>query len=142
MIEEFRGADAQEIKVALVTLDDFARHRQDKIDLLKIDVEGAELGVLQGAREMIAAHRIQVLQIEMTENNLLSRTFFRGIAQPPGSPPLPHPPEWRSLGPIRKAPARRRDIWLSKSGSTSALTLRRWRCEIVPGSSDRRPARV
>ena len=81
VIEEFRGADAQEIKVAIVTLDAFARHRSiDKIDLLKIDVEGAELRVLQGAREMIAARRIQVLQIEMTENNLLSRTFFRDIA--------------------------------------------------------------
>jgi FkbM family methyltransferase len=81
VIEQFRGAEAQEISVAITTLDAFARRRSiDKIDLLKIDVEGAELGVLQGAREMIATRRIRVLQIEFTEMNLLSRTFFRDFA--------------------------------------------------------------
>jgi FkbM family methyltransferase len=46
--------DAEEIIVDGVKLDDFfARNYFDKIDLMKIDVEGAELMALQGAKEML-----------------------------------------------------------------------------------------
>jgi hypothetical protein len=43
-------------------LDDFcAREAIDRVDFVKIDVEGAELHVLEGGREVIEAHRPTML---------------------------------------------------------------------------------
>ncbi len=42
-------------RVATVTLDDFCRREGIRPSFIKIDVEGAELGVLRGARETIRA---------------------------------------------------------------------------------------
>ena len=141
VIEEFRGADAQEIKVAMVTLDAFARHRSiDKIDLLKIDVEGAELRVLQGAREMIAARRIQVLQIEMTENNLLSRTFF-WISPQSSRITASTASSGMVISWIYPESARSLLRYLAiRIGAIPPIALRGWRREFGRGSSDRRPA--
>lgn len=51
--------------VAAVTIDDYcARHDIACIDLLKIDVEGAEYQVLQGARRMLQDKRIRCLTFE------------------------------------------------------------------------------
>ena len=41
-------------RIPVVTLDDFAReHPLDRVDFVKIDVEGMELQVMQGARELL-----------------------------------------------------------------------------------------
>lgn len=57
---EFTGA--RRIEVETATLDDFmAGNGIDRLDLLKIDVEGAEPWVLFGGRHSIAAHRPVVL---------------------------------------------------------------------------------
>ena len=64
--------------VRLDTVDNYCRENKiDKIDLLKLDVEGHELKILQGASEMLAADRISNLQIEFGGCNLDSRTYFR-----------------------------------------------------------------
>lgn len=44
----------REIPIRLVSVDDFVRERGLKVDCLKIDVEGAELDVLIGAKETFA----------------------------------------------------------------------------------------
>jgi len=60
----YAGADHHTLagSVLLTTLDAFAHERGlNRIDLLKVDVEGAELPVLRGAREVLAVHRPWVI---------------------------------------------------------------------------------
>lgn len=47
------------------------------IDLLKIDVEGGELGVLKGAGSLIGSGAIKLIQFEFGICNIDSRTFFK-----------------------------------------------------------------
>ena len=52
-------------EMSAVTLDDYCGQKGiETIDLLKIDVEGAELQVLQGARRMLKAKNIALLTFE------------------------------------------------------------------------------
>jgi FkbM family methyltransferase len=48
-----------------------------RIDLLKLDVEGAELSVLEGAGELLTSGVIRNVQFEFGGCNIDSRTFFR-----------------------------------------------------------------
>lgn len=68
--------------VTLRTLDSVVEEIEvDRIDLLKIDVEGHELDVLKGAEKTLAAQRIGMVQFEFGGCNLDTRTtmadFFR-----------------------------------------------------------------
>lgn len=52
-------------KVACITIDQWCADMSiEQIDLLKIDVEGAELDVLKGARQMLSGKKITFLQVE------------------------------------------------------------------------------
>jgi FkbM family methyltransferase len=69
------GAGGQVIRVPTTTIDDVCRERQLRPRVIKIDVEGAEIAVLRGARRTIAAmDRDAGLFVEM------------------------HPAAWRDLG--------------------------------------------
>lgn len=76
---ERRGMSvALEEKVMLTTIDRFCEtERIERVDFLKLDVEGHELSVLQGAHEMIARDAIGAIQFEFGAANLDSRTYFR-----------------------------------------------------------------
>lgn len=50
------GNSIKKIKIGQITLDDFFINERT-IDLIKIDVDGYELAVLEGAREIIKKHR-------------------------------------------------------------------------------------
>lgn len=64
--------------VEVTTLDRYCRERGvDRIDLLKLDVEGAELDVLWGSTELLEGGRIGALQFEFGGCNIDSRTFFQ-----------------------------------------------------------------
>jgi len=63
------------IKVPVETIDNFcAAHSIYKIDLLKIDVEGAELDVLNGAKETLERGRVRFVYFEFNDicENFLS----------------------------------------------------------------------
>jgi FkbM family methyltransferase len=65
---------ASEIKVKAISLDDFcARHRIGEIGLLKIDVEGYEFEVLDGARHLLARQAAKYILIEFNGVRLTQR---------------------------------------------------------------------
>lgn len=78
VIEELHEAERQSHTVDVTTVDGFVDQREiHKIDLLKIDTEGSELKVIEGARKSISAGLIDVIHFEFNEMNVVSRSFFR-----------------------------------------------------------------
>ncbi|MBR8828141.1 MAG: FkbM family methyltransferase [Gomphosphaeria aponina SAG 52.96 = DSM 107014] len=68
----------QEEKIKLVTLEKFCQAEKiHQIDFLKLDVEGHELKILDGAKEKIKSQQISLIQFEFGETNISSRTYFR-----------------------------------------------------------------
>jgi len=62
----------------LTTLDAFCREKKiDAIDFLKIDVEGAEFRVLQGASELMNAQRIACIQFEYGAFSIQTRFLLQ-----------------------------------------------------------------
>lgn len=60
------------------TLDKYCNeHNIDHIDFLKMDVEGHELAVLNGASEMLEKNAIDYIQFEFGGCNIDSHTFFQ-----------------------------------------------------------------
>ncbi len=77
-IMEFYHKEPVAHVVTLMTLDDFMiQNTIEKIDLLKIDVEGNELNVLKGCTRAIGEGKINVIHFEFNEMNILSRTYFK-----------------------------------------------------------------
>jgi FkbM family methyltransferase len=78
VIEQIHHREAQAHNVQVIDLDTFVSDRGIKqIDLLKIDTEGHELSVLEGAQRLLRDRRISAIQFEFNEMNVISRTFFR-----------------------------------------------------------------
>ena len=74
----FRGVKYTTIDVAVVTIDSVIQeHKLEFIDFMKMDIEGNELGALQGAIEAFKARRIGALSFETSSGNINSHTFFR-----------------------------------------------------------------
>lgn len=60
------------------SLDSFCTEKNiNKIDFLKIDVEGHEFSVLKGASNLLQEGKINFLQFEFGGNNVNSRTYFQ-----------------------------------------------------------------
>lgn len=65
-------------KAQIESVDSFMRtHSVASIHLLKIDVEGTELGVIRGAGEAIESRKIKFIQFEVSGGTLLNRTCLR-----------------------------------------------------------------
>ena len=76
--EIFTPPKLLEIKVE--TLDHFCCiHRIYSIDLLKIDTEGAELKVLQGAKKLLKNQKIKAIEFEYGEAYLSSHTNLKDV---------------------------------------------------------------
>jgi FkbM family methyltransferase len=77
VIEKVHQGQTQEIAVDVVTLDGaMAEYGVERIDLLKVDVEGFEAEVLRGAIGALAEHRIGAVQFEFNEMNIVSKHFL------------------------------------------------------------------
>jgi FkbM family methyltransferase len=65
-------------EVQIRTLDAFCNeHKIEHITFLKIDAEGHDLAVLQGAHNLLAKGAIDMIQFEFSGCNIDSRTFFQ-----------------------------------------------------------------
>jgi FkbM family methyltransferase len=63
-----KGVAARAITVQCTTLDEFCnQHGVQSIDVLKIDTEGCELVVLQGAQQMLSTERIRFVYAEFND---------------------------------------------------------------------------
>ncbi len=70
--------DLSSVEIPVTTLDLFCKkHRIDFIDFLKIDTEGFELEVLQGAERLLNEKKIKIIQFEFNEVNIVKRRFLR-----------------------------------------------------------------
>jgi FkbM family methyltransferase len=64
--------------VRLNTVDEYCRQNHiSHIDLLKVDAEGHDLNVLDGARGMLAGHAISILQIEYNHRWIGARRYLK-----------------------------------------------------------------
>jgi FkbM family methyltransferase len=82
VIEDIHHKQSIEYEVKSIRLDDFVKqHSIQKIDLLKIDTEGFEMEVLKGAKNLLDQKRIDLIQIEFNEMNVVSRTYLRDFMQ-------------------------------------------------------------
>jgi len=69
---------AHEEQVKVKTIDGFCRDESIKrVHLLKLDAEGNELNILQGARKMLDAGSIDFIQFEFGGCDIDSRVFFK-----------------------------------------------------------------
>jgi FkbM family methyltransferase len=74
----FMGGVESAIECHFTTIDRFCGDNGiSVIDFMKIDVEGHELQVLKGARELLGGNRVKVIQFEFNEFNIVSRTFMK-----------------------------------------------------------------
>lgn len=63
--------------VRVITLDDFcAENGLNHIDILKIDVEGFEMQVLEGARELMANKKVDIILFEFGLHQITCRHFL------------------------------------------------------------------
>jgi len=73
----FAGDISESAVYEMTTLDNFCDiNKISSIDFLKIDVEGHELEVLRGATKMIMTNKINIIQFEFNEFNIVSRSFI------------------------------------------------------------------
>lgn len=77
-LDHFGIAFSESETVTVRTIDTFSDEQGvDRIDFLKLDVEGHELEVLKGAEQRLATDRISAIQFEFGGCNIDSRTFFQ-----------------------------------------------------------------
>lgn len=78
VIETVHRANSVAIDVNVTTVDEhLASIDAERLDLLKIDAEGHELAILRGASRAIQSKRIDVIQFEFNEMNVMNRVFLR-----------------------------------------------------------------
>jgi FkbM family methyltransferase len=116
------GCPSTSVRVPVTTLDTvLADNGIRHVLLLKIDTEGHELAVLQGASAALSRGAIDIVQFEFNEMNVISRTFFRDLLAPldgycifrmlpNGLVPLDYSPRYSEIFGFQNLVAIRRDL--------------------------------
>jgi FkbM family methyltransferase len=74
----FSSQTFQPQTVEIITIDDFVKsNRIEKVDFMKMDIEGHELSAMKGAKDSIAKGIIAAMSFEFGSGNINSRTYFR-----------------------------------------------------------------
>ncbi len=78
----FDEGGVTQFDVVTTTLDEFiASERIEKVAFLKIDTEGFDLAVLRGARNVLEARRIEMIQFEFIPANIVTGATMRAFFQ-------------------------------------------------------------
>lgn len=78
VIERIHKGHSTKHEVQVITLDSFVSSQGiERVALLKIDTEGHELEVLHGFLQFIKADKVNVIQFEFNEMNIVSKASFR-----------------------------------------------------------------
>jgi len=78
IINDVLADDVERLEVDCDTIDDYVvKENVDRIDLLKIDVEGNELNVLKGSEKTIKCGKVDMIQFEFTQINSVARIFMK-----------------------------------------------------------------
>jgi FkbM family methyltransferase len=73
-----KSNDVDSVSITLTELDLFCEENDIRqIDFLKIDTEGNEFKVLEGAKRLLDRDVIKAIQFEFNEMNVISRVFFK-----------------------------------------------------------------
>jgi FkbM family methyltransferase len=82
VIEQIHHGEPEKFETRSVKLDDLVKELGiGKIDLVKIDVEGAEYDVLLGLQRCLGEGTIAAVQFEFNEMNVVSKVFFRDFVR-------------------------------------------------------------
>lgn len=66
----FNGKGSNKAEVSLTTLDYYCKENQiENIDIIKVDIEGSELGFLKGGSEVIEKSKSMIVVMEIVEEN-------------------------------------------------------------------------
>jgi len=77
-LDHLKLQHVRQAEVETVSLDNYTRSRGiDRIDFLKLDIEGHELKALIGASELLRGRAIGALSFEFGGANIDSRTYFQ-----------------------------------------------------------------
>lgn len=68
------------LDVEMTTLDSYAKRNSiNRINLIKIDVEGNELAVMKGSSRLLKLNQVDLIQFEFSRVSSSSRMFFKDI---------------------------------------------------------------
>lgn len=74
-VRDFKDSASETVQIT--TLDKYVQeNRIDRIDLLKMDVEGSEFNILKGATELLRTRMVKNMQIEFGTANISSKVFL------------------------------------------------------------------
>ncbi len=77
VIEELHRGKSSKVNVDIIPLDYYIESEKiNRINLLKIDVEGAELSAIMGAKKTIQKNKVDLIQFEFNSMNIKSKAFF------------------------------------------------------------------
>lgn len=79
-LDIYKNKDIKCFHVNLDTIDDFCVDKMiNDIHFLKVDTEGFEFNILQGALNMISRNKISVIQFEFNEMNIINKVFLKNF---------------------------------------------------------------